>query len=142
MSPTSNLVAFSSRRAFQHTMANLEYPPNLVPPTTIYHDIFACAETNTFCGRYTDVLMPYSVDPSDLDAAAVPADDALLIYAVAQEGVPTAFTQWRQGERGRGPHIKLLQSVSKYVPRMSVMALPLDDDSFVSKGNIDCRTIA
>ena len=90
-------------------MATTPRPPSLVPPTNSYWYYFAHAETDTFRGRYAAILAPYSIDPVKADA---PVDVTRLIYAAAQEVVPTLFLQWHQGERGRGVQIALLHSVS------------------------------
>ena len=98
--------------------------PSLVPPTTSCREYFAHTETNTFYRRYATVLAPYAVNPTSRAAAAVPYDFMLLIYAMSQEVIPTAFLQWNQGLRGRGAHITLLHSVSKYVLRIGLPASP------------------
>ena len=72
-------------------MANPTAPPNLVPPATNYWD--------TLRGCYAAVLAPYAINSAS--AAAATADVARLVYAAAQEGVPTTFFQWYQGSRER-----------------------------------------
>ena len=89
-------------------METLTGPLILVPPTTIYREYFSHAEIDTFCGRYADVLVPYTINPNDAVVAATPADAMQLIYSAAQEGVPTMFLQWNQGARRRIMHIALL----------------------------------
>ena len=91
-------------------MATPTGPPSLVPPTTSYRDYFTRAETNTLRGRYAVVLVPYAIYPA---AAAAPANFVRLIYAAAQEGVPTAFLKCHQGSRGRGAEVALLHLMSK-----------------------------
>ena len=65
-----------------------------------------------------------------------------LIYAAAQEGVPTAFLQWHQGARGRGAQIVLLHLVSAYIPRIGILASPWDNNSFTLKWDIAYETTA
>ena len=67
-------------------MATLHGLPILVFPTNSYQDYFARAETDTFYGCYASFLVPYSIDPS---AAVAPAEVAQLIYAAAQQSIPT-----------------------------------------------------
>ena len=88
------------RRPSALTMANPTVPPSLIPPATTYRDYFSCAETDTFCVCYADVLAPHKIDPTASSAAVAPADVARLIYAVEQEGIPTSFLQWHQGKSG------------------------------------------
>ena len=64
-----------------------------------------------------------------------------LIYAVAQEGVPTVLLQCHQGARRRGVQIALLHSVSNYVPSMCLPESPWYNGSFASKGGIACNII-
>ena len=116
--------------------------PSPIPATTSYRYYFARADTNTFRGNYAVVLATYVIDPDNAANDAAPANVVRLIYAVAQEGVPTVLLQCHQGARRRGVQIALLHSVSNYVPRMGLPASPWDNRSFASKGDITCETIA
>ena len=124
------------------TMVNLINPPRLAPPTTIYRDYFYHIKTDTFCERHATVLAAYSIDPAADATAAAPTEVARLIYAAAQDGVPTAFLQQRQGTRGRGTKIALLNLVSIYLPRMELLASPCDNLSFALNRGVSCGAIA
>ena len=88
------------------------------------------------------VLAPYIIDPNTSSAsAAVPADVVTLIYAAAQEGIPATFLQWHQGMSGRGAMIVLLNSVSRYVPRMGMTASLWDNLFFTLKEDVTCDDI-
>ena len=89
------------------TMATPTSPLSLVLPMTNCRDYLSSTETDNFCGNYAAVLVIYTIDPTDAAATAAPADVAQLIYAMAQEGILTAFIQWQKGARGRGTHIAL-----------------------------------
>ena len=91
----------SSCWLFPPPMETLIAPLSLIPPTTRYLDYFPLAENNTFRRHYAAVLALYSIEPT-VAAATAPADAARLIYVAAQEGVPTEFMKWNQGERGGG----------------------------------------
>ena len=82
------------------------------------------------------VLVAYSINPTASNTAASPANVKRLIYALAQEGVPTNFLQWHQGTSVRGAQIMLLHSVSSYIPRMGLPASPWDNLSFALKGDV------
>ena len=123
-------------------MATPTGPLSLVLPKSTYRDYFYRSKTYTFCGSYTAVLVPHAINPTAAAATTATDNVAQAIYAMAQEGVTTAFLQWHQGERGRGAQIALLHLVSSYVPMMGLLASPWDDLSFASKGDITCSTIA
>ena len=95
------------------TRATPSGPLILVLPTNIYQGYFYRMETNTFRGRYADILALYYIDLAAAVANAAIADITQLIYDMDQEGVRTAFLQFHQGARGRGYLIALLHSVSK-----------------------------
>ena len=120
-------------------MATMISPPSLVSLTNRYWDYFDRTETETFHGRYSAVLVPYSIAAT---ATAVTAYVARLIYAVAQEGIPTAFLQWSKWAGERGAQIALLHSFSNYAPRMGLPASPWDDGSFALKEDITSGIIA
>ena len=78
--PVKAAISFdtSYRRPFPLTMATPTGPPSLVLPTTSYWYYFSRAETDTFRGRYTTPLAPYSTNPAndvDDDDNAAPSDD-------------------------------------------------------------------
>ena len=83
----------------------------------------------------------YSIDLVDTANTVAPANFSWLIYAAAQEGLPTAFLKCDQGERERGVQISLLHPVSNYVPRMGLTVSPWHHGSFTSKGVITCGNI-
>ena len=103
-------------------MAGLLGQPDLAPPIRTYRAYFSNPETDPFGGDYPAVLDPYQVDPLNAAAAQTPASVAQHIYAVRQQGDPTAFLLWH-GTPGLAAdqdpgRISLLHSVSHYASRM------------------------
>ena len=122
-------------------MADPTGRPIFVPLLATYRDYFARAETDTFCGHYVNVLRTYKTDTENAAANTDPSEVSCQIYAMAQEGVPTAFLQWhRSAGRGGSAHIALLHSVSSYINRMGMLPSPWDNLSFISKGEVTCGT--
>ena len=115
--------------------------PSLVPLMATYRTYFMRSETDTFCGHYVNVLRTYKTDTENASANTDPSEVSCQIYAMAQEGVPTAFLQWhRSAGRGGSAQIALLHSVSSYINRMGVLPSPWDNLSFISKGEVTCGT--
>ena len=119
-------------------MSNPIVHPILIPHLTNYHEYSARAETDTFHGRYAAVLRPYHIKMVNVDSAFGPQEFSWTMYTTVQEGVPTAFIQWHWGAGDKGAHIALLHYGSKYVPRMGMPPLKLDDLSFTSTVEVTC----
>ena len=114
-------------------MAKSTGPPRIVPLGGTYQDYLSRSNTNTFCGRYAAILMPYAIDPAASAADSVPDDVVRLIHAAMQEGVPTAFLKWHQGMRGGSTQIEIFHLVLSYVPRMGLPEFLWDNLYFASK---------
>ena len=91
---------YFSPAASKTTMAKSTGPPRIVLLGGTYQDYLSRSNTNTLCGRYSAILMPYAIDPAASAADSVPDNVVRLIHAAMQEGVPTAFLKWHQGMRG------------------------------------------
>ena len=123
------------------TTVNTTVLPSLMPPLATYCDYLAKSKTNTFRGHYASVLYPYQIDMANAEAAVGPQEFALDTYVAAQGGVPTAFLQWHQSAGGKGTHIVLMHSVSRYVPCMGNPPSPWYNLFFASKGEVTCGIV-
>ena len=75
-------------------MATLKGHPDLAPLICTYRAYFSRPETHPFGSNYAVVLEPYRVDPLNAAAAPTPTSVTEQIYAVVQQGYPTAFLLW------------------------------------------------
>ena len=125
-------------------MAGLIGHPYLAPPIRTYRAYFPWTETDPFGGDYAAVLEPYRVDPLNAADAPTPTSVAQLIYAVSQQGDPTAFLLWHATPKftvDQDPgRVSLLHSVRHYASRMGRPLCRWDDETFANRGNVTYGT--
>ena len=121
-------------------MVYLANHPILVLPFHTYRDHFLQAENNTFCRRYSNVLLPYWIDPSNATASTTPQEVYRKIYPAAQGEVPTKFIQWNMYTEVL-PNISLLHSVSSYVSCMGMLASLWEALYLMMKGEVTCGNV-